>query len=291
MTKKTCAAALACWLVAIVAVAQTGEQTLRVAVIKQQHYLRNFSADARVKGHWDAASNALVMDQPQVRTMATFIASSVKIKGAKVEIRGDSQIVERDSLTKFAVSPSKSAMVIELNLQGADMNTVLPQLADLLFYPDLDHARAGIPEKYRKALPMKANAKCCEEPAEIQPLKHRIDGVAVRKCDCADVDKSSCVTDGDGKLPEGVKPPRVTYTVDPEFSEEARNSKFSGNVQVALEVGVSGRPDDIWIIRGVGMGLDAKAAQAVSQYKFSPATCHGNPIQIDLYIDVNFQIF
>ena len=71
------------------------------------------------------------------------------------------------------------------------------------------------------------------------------------------------------------------------FQEKARQAKFSGNVQVGLKVDTAGHPQDIWITRAAGMDLDAKAGEAVSEYKFAPATCRGNPIPVELYIDVN----
>ncbi|HEX4155127.1 MAG TPA: TonB family protein [Acidobacteriaceae bacterium] len=88
-----------------------------------------------------------------------------------------------------------------------------------------------------------------------------------------------------------VSPPEVIYQVDPEFSEEARKAKFSGNVEVYLIVGQDGRPRGVRVVRGVGMGLDEKAVQAVQQYRFKPAMQNGKPVSVDLYIDVNFQIF
>jgi protein TonB len=89
----------------------------------------------------------------------------------------------------------------------------------------------------------------------------------------------------------GVRPPSVLYSVEPEFSEEARKAKFSGNVQVYLWVDEQGMPSHVKVVRGVGMGLDEKAVEAVRQYKFKPATKDGKPVKVDLYIDVNFQIF
>jgi periplasmic protein TonB len=89
----------------------------------------------------------------------------------------------------------------------------------------------------------------------------------------------------------GIKAPVVIYSVDPEFSEEARKAKFSGNVEVYLWVDENGNPSHIKVARGVGMGLDEKAIEAVRQYKFKPATQNGKPVKVDLYIDVNFQIF
>jgi protein TonB len=89
----------------------------------------------------------------------------------------------------------------------------------------------------------------------------------------------------------GISPPTVLKSVDPEFSEEARKAKFSGNVEVYLWVDEQGNPSHIRVARGVGMGLDDKAVEAVRQYKFKPAMKNGKPVKVDLYIDVNFQIF
>ena len=89
----------------------------------------------------------------------------------------------------------------------------------------------------------------------------------------------------------GISAPKVLVQVDPEFSEEARKAKFSGNVEVYLWVDEQGNPSHIRVARGVGMGLDEKAVEAVRQYKFKPAMQNGKPVKVDLYIDVNFQIF
>lgn len=86
-------------------------------------------------------------------------------------------------------------------------------------------------------------------------------------------------------------PPKVIRSVDPEFSEEARQTKFSGRVQFALEVDAKGRPNNIWIAKLAGMGLDRNAVEAIRQYVFAPATCHGAPVSVSLYIDVRFEIF
>jgi periplasmic protein TonB len=88
----------------------------------------------------------------------------------------------------------------------------------------------------------------------------------------------------------GVSKPVVLYQVDPEFSEEARKAKFSGSVYVYLWVGTDGKPSHVRVIRGVGMGLDEKAVEAVRQYRFQPAMKDGKPVQVDLYVNVNFEI-
>ena len=89
----------------------------------------------------------------------------------------------------------------------------------------------------------------------------------------------------------GVLAPVVITEVDPEFSEEARKAKFSGSVEVYLIVDEMGRPVNVRVARGVGMGLDEKAVEAVKQYRFKTAMRNGKPGKVDLFIDVNFAIF
>ena len=93
------------------------------------------------------------------------------------------------------------------------------------------------------------------------------------------------------KIGGGVSSPVVIFQVDPEFSEEARRAKFMGVVLVNLVVDPQGRPQNVHVLRGVGMGLDGKAVDAVKQYKFKPAMENGKPVAVELNVEVNFQIF
>lgn len=86
-------------------------------------------------------------------------------------------------------------------------------------------------------------------------------------------------------------PPKVLTRVDPNFSEEARKKKISGNVMVSLIVDEQGLPTDVTVVRGVGHGLDEQAIKAVRQYRFRPAMKDGKPVAQHIDIDVNFQIF
>jgi len=89
----------------------------------------------------------------------------------------------------------------------------------------------------------------------------------------------------------GVSAPVLLYSPEPEFSEEARKAKAQGNVLVNLWVGADGLPSHVHVVRGVGMGLDEKAVEAVKQYKFKPAMEGGKPVTVELNVEVNFQIF
>lgn len=89
----------------------------------------------------------------------------------------------------------------------------------------------------------------------------------------------------------GVSAPVVLFAPEPEFSEEARKAKVAGNVLVYLQVDQNGRPQHVRVLRGIGLGLDEKAMEAVRQYKFKPAMESGHAVPVEMNVEVNFQIF
>ena len=89
----------------------------------------------------------------------------------------------------------------------------------------------------------------------------------------------------------GVAAPQLVYSVDPEFSDEARRAKYQGICVVSLIVDAQGNPQRVQVIRHLGMGLDEKAVEAVRQYKFKPATLQGKAVPVEVNIEVNFRIY
>ena len=89
----------------------------------------------------------------------------------------------------------------------------------------------------------------------------------------------------------GVIAPRVIYSPDPVFSEEARKAKFQGTVVLWLIVGVDGRTRDIRIQRSLGMGLDENAIDAIRRWRFEPGRKGGVPVAVQVNIEVNFQLY
>jgi TonB family protein len=89
----------------------------------------------------------------------------------------------------------------------------------------------------------------------------------------------------------GVSAPTVLSAVDPEYSDEGRRAKYTGIVVVALVVDAQGSPQNVHVVRHLGMGLDEKAVEAVRQYKFKPAEYQGRPVPVEVNIEVNFRIY
>ncbi len=88
-----------------------------------------------------------------------------------------------------------------------------------------------------------------------------------------------------------VSAPVLLKSVDPEFSEEARRKQISGSVLVHLIVDEQGLPQDVKVTRSLGSGLDEKAVQAVSRYRFKPAMREGMPVKVELNVAIDFRIF
>jgi protein TonB len=88
----------------------------------------------------------------------------------------------------------------------------------------------------------------------------------------------------------GVSQPAVIYKVDPEYSEEARKAKYSGTVLLQLVVDVDGKAKNIKIVKGVGLGLDEKAVEAVQKWKFTPGKKNGSPVPVYATVEVNFRL-
>lgn len=89
----------------------------------------------------------------------------------------------------------------------------------------------------------------------------------------------------------GVSAPRALYAPDPEYSEEARKAKYQGTVVLWVIVGPDGRPHDIRVQRSVGMGLDEKAIEAVRSWRFEPARKDGQPVAVQINVEVNFRLY
>jgi TonB family protein len=88
----------------------------------------------------------------------------------------------------------------------------------------------------------------------------------------------------------GVSAPEVIHSVQPQFTADARRENFQGIVAVQLIVDPQGFPQDVHLVRHLGMGLDEEAIAAVKQYRFKPATYEGHSVAVQMVIDVNFRL-
>ena len=88
----------------------------------------------------------------------------------------------------------------------------------------------------------------------------------------------------------GVSAPSIVYRVEPTYSEEARKAKYQGVVVLSAIVRKDGTIEILKVVRGLGLGLDENAIQALKQWRFRPGMKNGVPVDVALNIEVNFSL-
>jgi TonB family protein len=108
----------------------------------------------------------------------------------------------------------------------------------------------------------------------------------------------------------GVKGPLIIYQPEPEYTQAGKKAKVQGVATVAMVVDANGIPQNVHLAHGLGVGPDGKpdpkfkkawrkaadgmnqsAVDAVTKYRFKPASENGKPVAVYLNVEVNFEIF
>jgi TonB family protein len=88
-----------------------------------------------------------------------------------------------------------------------------------------------------------------------------------------------------------VNPPSPTFAPDPEYGDQARRAKYQSIVVLGGIVDTDGSFRDLCIRQAAGEGLDEKAIEAASQWKFKPANRGGEPVAVYIEMEVNFRLY
>ena len=115
---------------------------------------------------------------------------------------------------------------------------------------------------------------------------------AVKQWEFAPLDKASATTKIEINYSlEGVTKPVPTFKPDPVYTPQAKKAKIQGTVVLRVTVEPDGTVGDVKIIRSLDKGLDQAAVDAVTTWKFKPATKDGKPIAVETSIEVNFRLY
>jgi protein TonB len=95
---------------------------------------------------------------------------------------------------------------------------------------------------------------------------------------------------GKGKdAPGCITPPRAIYAPDPEYPTRARKENVRGFVVLQIVVGADGLPRDK--VARSNPELDEAATDAVKKWRFSPATKGGEPVAVQINVELHFHLF
>jgi protein TonB len=84
-----------------------------------------------------------------------------------------------------------------------------------------------------------------------------------------------------------LKPPRQTYSVDPEYPPLAFQTRISGTVVIDAIIDERGNVIQASVVSGHPLLIDA-ALRAVLQWKYEPTSLNGQPVSVELQVQVSF---
>jgi TonB family protein len=88
-----------------------------------------------------------------------------------------------------------------------------------------------------------------------------------------------------------VTAPKATFTPEPKFTEIARYEKFQGVVVVNLIVARDGTVHKVQLVRPLGLGLDESAQSMIQTWRFQPAMRNGQPVAVEMNVEVAFNLY
>lgn len=88
----------------------------------------------------------------------------------------------------------------------------------------------------------------------------------------------------------GETPPRAIYSPEVEYTEEARRARLEGICTVSLVVGADGKPTNVAVVKKIGVGMDERAVETVSKWRFEPGRRNGRPVASHLTLTLQFKL-
>ncbi|HJX82999.1 MAG TPA: energy transducer TonB, partial [Candidatus Angelobacter sp.] len=88
-----------------------------------------------------------------------------------------------------------------------------------------------------------------------------------------------------------VTAPKPASTPEPEFSEAARYEKFTGVLVLEIVIDKDGTIAHVKIVKPLGLGLDESAVKSVKKWRFIPGAKEGQPVALQMNIEVSFNLY
>jgi TonB family protein len=92
------------------------------------------------------------------------------------------------------------------------------------------------------------------------------------------------------RVGDGVTRPELVTSIHPVYTELARRARVTGTVILEAIIDEQGDVQNVRVLKGLPMGLDQAATDAVKMWKFKPATLKGQPVRVYYVLTVNFQV-
>ncbi len=221
-------------------------------------------------------------DTAETAAALTYLATQSLVKRDTIAAEG---FVDR----ALAVSPSGKDAVRALTVKGnIAVANGLPGVAELNYLQALAQAAPGSAEA---ALTMETFAHLLDSQSRTGEAAAMLaQAKTIRQAVVKQISSRLMITDQAAKVGGGVSAPVLLSKSEPEYSENARAEKIQGTVMLSVTIGADGLAHDVTLLRSIGFGLDEKAAEAVSMWRFAPGKRDGTPVPVTATIEVNFRL-
>ena len=223
-------------------------------------------------------------DTPETAPALTYLASHAL--GKKDAVAAES-FVDRALAAAPTGKETGRALTVKGNIAVANG---LNGVAEFEYLQALAQDPAGSPES---ALTMESYAKLLtseDRQGEAEILLDQAKPIRQAQIDRISTHTTATTADSAVRVGHGVMAPTLASKQEPEYSVDALSAKLQGTVLLGVTIGTDGLAHDLKLMRSLGFGLDEKAAEAVAQWQFKPASRDGAAVPVMATIEVNFRL-
>lgn len=159
------------------------------------------------------------------------------------------------------------------------------------FKPPPPKQEQQIPQQKAKKVPIPDPTP--DEPEPIRQIEEEQPEIDLPDTDIIfDIPEGPPPSEPEGPIMVGgeVKAPEKVSTTEPQYTEIARKARIQGVVIVQAIIDKEGNVTNVKVLKGLPMGLDQSAAEAIKRWKFKPATLNGKPVAVYYNLTVNFRL-
>lgn len=159
------------------------------------------------------------------------------------------------------------------------------------FKPPPPQQKQELPKPKKKKVPIPDPTP--DEPEPIREVEEVQPEIDLPDTDVIfDIPEGPPPSEPEGPIQVGgdVKAPVKIYDPKPSYTEIARKARIQGIVIVQAVVDKDGNVVDAKILKGLPMGLDQEALNAIRKWRFEPATLNGKPVDVYYNLTVNFTL-
>lgn len=173
---------------------------------------------------------------------------------------------------------------------AAEARPIVHMLQPLRFRPPEAPPERQLPRRKVRRMPMPDPTPDAPEPqriAEVEPLPvDAIDELEPFVPDSAPATATDEIYPVGGEVTRPVK----VHSPAPVYTEIARRARVQGLVVIQAVIDRDGNVVSAEVLRGLPMGLDQAALDAVRQWRYEPATLRGRPVAVTFTLTVRFEL-